>query len=813
MPRFRVSLTRLLVATLLGLFALALPLRVSAAPAKKIYAGVYLRDVTRFDQKDGVFDVDLELWAKWLGDFNHDNLTIANAGDTNFNLVSEESDGAWHSARWRVRGTLRGEFPLQRFPFDRQTLSIALELPATMGDLQPDLAGSGVRERFSVTGWLYDPVFVPRTTHDTYRSDWGSIAHEGKPTKVQRVMFDVTLRRPLLMATTKLFLPLMVILLVAMIALMIHPRWLDVRAGVGVTALLACFAFQFSVADTMPNVSYITTADLLFLAAYGITALLLLVSVVASYLHDKEREKLWRRLDVGALLSTPLAIALILGLAAHEPSRAHATTVAPVRGARPPSARDVVRIGVNTLETAAGGLAGRGTNWGTLREELDGTNVPVLVEEAPSITNESLRFLADGKLDVTWRLRAGLKWSDAQPLSAEDLAFALKVSPDPYVVDVRVASPRELVVRYRDRVAAALESITPLPRHVLQSVFDKGGYDAVRDYRRTHILPSSGPYKVTEFKPNELCVLEANPHFVGPKPSIRRIELKRYASDEALVAAFNDKQVDLIAPNALAPEVAEGLAKVRPDAVKIRPSDVLYFLHADLEVPELTSLEARRALLMAFDRDRLRRDTFGDMARVAHVPVPGALPEGAQVLRYDPDAARKALSALGLTGHKIRLSHAARAVDRDVVQQLVRDAAAVGITLEPVEVEKLTDLYRKRKHGGLLLTSTTGERDAAPEKYWGIPQVGGQFDPKFRSEAYDDAIADLVSREEHALYPERRDQIRNLLFVDFSKRLPNLPLVFLADSIVAVPELDGFEEGSGVNFGTTLERWHFAATR
>jgi hypothetical protein len=78
---------------------------------------------------------------------------------------------------------------------------------------------------------------------------------------------------------------------------------------------------------------------------------------------------------------------------------------------------------------------------------------------------------------------------------------------------------------------------------------------------------------------------------------------------------------------------------------------------------------------------------------------------------------------------------------------------------------------------------------------------------------YDETIAALVEREEHALYPERREQIRDLLFVEYSKRLPSLPLVFLADAIVAVPDLHGFEAGSGVNFGTALERWHFTATR
>jgi peptide/nickel transport system substrate-binding protein len=782
----------------------------AAAPAKQVYAGVYLHDVTKFDQKDGVFDVDLELWAKWLGDFDPDKLRIANSAAAERTLLGQEADGEWRSARWRVRGTLRGEFPLQRFPFDRQTLGVVLELPESEGKLVPDLAGSGMRERFSVTGWLYDPVFSPSERQGTYRSDLGSIAHEGKPTPVRRVAFEVTLSRPLLMAGTKLFLPLAVILLVALIALAVHPKWLDVRSGVGVTALLACFAFQFSVADTMPNVSYMTIADTLFLVAYALTAVLLCISVLAAHLHDRGLPKGWKWLDIGSCVVLPIVLVITLFVTIGEPSAPAPAPVAKLGGERPKSERPLVRIGIDQLATPLGGLAGRGSNWGTVRTELDGTRIAALVEQVPSITNDSLRFLADGSLEVTWRLREGLSWSDGKPLTAEDLEFALQVSPDPRIVESRVASVRELVVRYNDRVAVALESITPLPKHALEAAFKKGGYDAVREHRRTNVLPSAGPYRVVEFKLEDHVFLEANKHFAGPPPSIKRIEIRRYPDDAALVRAFEEGQIDLIAPNAISPEAAKDLATRKPDAVKIRPSEILTFIHPDLGNPLLSPLEARRALLMAIDREKLGMETFGDAARVAHVPVPGKEPQGTTVIGFDLEGARKLFEAHGLVGKKIPLFHGPTPVDRAVAKQIVADVAAAGVTLEPNEVKKLNDLYRKRKHGGLLLSSTTGERDSQPEKYWSLPQVGGKYDRKWRSVAYTNEIAELVEREERALYDERREQIRDLLFVEFSKRLPNLPILFLADRIAAVPDLEGWTQGSGINFGTTIERWHFA---
>jgi len=140
---------------------LAAPAAVSADDEQRVYVGVYLHDVTQFDQKNGVFDADVELWAKWLGEFDHDQLQIANGADIERTFLGHDVDGTWNSARWRVRGTLRGEFPVHRFPFDEQTLAVVLELPDRYGTLVPDVASSGMASSFSrwvsVSGWPKRP--------------------------------------------------------------------------------------------------------------------------------------------------------------------------------------------------------------------------------------------------------------------------------------------------------------------------------------------------------------------------------------------------------------------------------------------------------------------------------------------------------------------------------------------------------------------------------------------------------------------------------------------------------------------------------
>ena len=282
-----VSRALLLTSLLVGVLAPALA---RAEPAERAYVGVYLHDVTHFDQRNGTFAVDADVWLKWHGELDPSRLRVQNASVELETIdLGETNDGDWHSHRYHLRGTLRGEFPLHRFPFDVQTLGIQFELPGVDTELVPDLAGSGIASTFSVTGWHYEPKFQPRVRHMVYASDLGTIEQEGRSTKISRVGFEVTLERPTITIAVKLFLPLVLLLLIALIALYLAPDLVDARTGIGVTVLLACFAFQFTVAGTIPDVSYLTVVDELFILAYALSTLTLIVTVAAYWLHRTDQ--------------------------------------------------------------------------------------------------------------------------------------------------------------------------------------------------------------------------------------------------------------------------------------------------------------------------------------------------------------------------------------------------------------------------------------------------------------------------------------------------------------------------------------------
>lgn len=782
--------------------------------AKRVYVGIYLHDVTKLDQRDGLFDVELDLWVKWRGDFDPSRVEVGNAtSELTREELSKEADGDWHSARWRLRGTLRGEFPLQRFPFDSQTLAVVLEMPAGNIELIPDLASSGIHPHFSITGWRYDPHFAVKKTQEVFRSDLGSLAGEGKPSTVNRVHFELSLHRPGLSVAIKLILPLLIIMLVALLALFIEPGKIDVRSSIGVTALLACFAFQFTVSGTLPEVAYLTIADGMFLVSYVVTTTSLLISIINNGLLRSERLPRARKIDRVARVLLPVVALLPIAIMARPPKAPSRATIEPLpKLAVEKSARNVVRIGTLTLSSIPGAPGGAGVFWGLVHKEPDDTSWAVFADTKAQVDTDTLRFLADGELEVAWRLRHGAKWSDGKPILASDVAFALEVSKDPDLVEVRVVSPRELVLRYQERIAAALDGPTPYPQHALQAAFKAGGYAAVREARGKQIVPSNGPYRVVEFELDKKMVLEANPHFLGPAPAIGRVEVTRFADSAAAIAAFERGEIDVFAPNTATPEDARKLRERRRDAVTLRPSSQFIFLAPDPTDVRLQKRDVRRALLLAIDRERIRREVFGDEGRVAVMPIPQSNELAAEKTPFDPDQARALLKAAGLADMELPITHGPGYIDAKISEMIVEDLQRVGVRARTNPIAKAADAYRERKWPGLINHVMRGSRETSSMAWWNLPLKDGQYLDETRTDAFDETIAELVDRERRALYPERRDQLRDRLFVEYTKRLPTLPIVFSADRLVADPKLRNWDHGPDSRFGAGIERWYFVAS-
>jgi hypothetical protein len=177
----------------------------------------------------------------------------------------------------RIHSTLHARYDLKRFPFDEQQLLLELadaEYDASdlAFDPKPLHLGLGDDAREELVAWTL--LGHPSFTLSQHAFSW----EEGAPAYAHATI-GILARRQVGFYLTRFFLPLLLIVAVAMTVFWIHPEDLGSQVGIGVTCLLAVIAFQFAEATSLPAVAYLTFADRVYAICYFAIALALIESI------------------------------------------------------------------------------------------------------------------------------------------------------------------------------------------------------------------------------------------------------------------------------------------------------------------------------------------------------------------------------------------------------------------------------------------------------------------------------------------------------------------------------------------------------
>lgn len=474
----------------------------------------------------------------------------------------------------------------------------------------------------------------------------------------------------------------------------------------------------------------------------------------------------------------------------------------------PPSSRDRLRVGTTFFASIPSSHLAPGLFWKLVEPSPNGVKASFL-RRIPTVENGGAAILPGGRFEVRWQLLPSLRWSDGTPVRAEDLVMSHRLEPSTHTLEARVSGDDTAVFVWSDHWAKAVEGFEPFPSSVFEPLLASGGREAARSHRATNATPGLGPYRVVDVQIGKHMVIEANPHFAGPPPSIPRVELHCSKDTARLVRQFEAGEIDLIVPNSITVEQAEDLRQRRPDAVHIRPSRHYALLYPDVSHPLLSSVEARQALMTAIDRVALSKHVYGRADLVAHCPVLGLGPGAVKTYAFDGDQAKADLRRLGLAGASLPLYHTKWTVDVKIATLIEEQLEASGVSIERREVARASELVRERRHGGLVLHSL---REVGPEvvaAHFNLPELGADYDRTVRHSGFDDWTASLLDREERAIDPVRRAQLRRDLWRAYADRLPVLPLVFLLERVVVDPALRGWDGNPSQPFGAELERWYF----
>jgi peptide/nickel transport system substrate-binding protein len=268
---------------------------------------------------------------------------------------------------------------------------------------------------------------------------------------------------------------------------------------------------------------------------------------------------------------------------------------------------------------------------------------------------------------LTWRfyLRSGARWSDGEPVTAEDVVFSFKAFTDsildaparPYLQGKLIVSSegREAVLirftkAYPEQLYDATYHVRIIPRHIWTAI-PSGAWAG--DTALSHLV-GSGSYRLTEWRRGQHAILEASPT-TERQPTIRRVVWRFAADPDAALDLILSHEADLL-------ETVNGaarLGRVRGDTALVAvsyPSAAYGFLGFQIEGPGgrphpvLGDRSIRRALTLAVDRQAVARAVFGDEAKVPPGPMSQLLwiwDDQIQVLGQDLAEAQRLLDLAG----------------------------------------------------------------------------------------------------------------------------------------------------------------------
>ena len=305
-------------------------------------------------------------------------------------------------------------------------------------------------------------------------------------------------------------------------------------------------------------------------------------------------------------------------------------------------------------------------------------------------------YLKEDNLTWVFNLRKGARFHDGSEITAEDVKFSLE-----RILDPRFKSPIEWAMElveggeeYRKGQTKDLKGINVLNEYCVSIKLVKPysgfllniaqffcGIISKDNYRGGNIV-GCGPYKIAEAN-SEKCILDAFADYFGGAPYVDKIIIDFAPEDAAEELAKGNLDFISVEDKTTVEKIQ---SNINLDYFEKNVA-VTYYVGFNLNSnsPFITNKEARKALNMAINKERIIEDILGGLGEASKGPIPfGMLDTAPRGYPYDIRKAKDILNRLGLTGGMGKLKILARNVEDTSVYNsigdfIIEDLKKIGI--------------------------------------------------------------------------------------------------------------------------------------
>lgn len=244
---------------------------------REVVVGVYINDVQQLDLQTHSYAMDFYVWLRWQDPEANPSATLEYMnpfqlwGHMPTPLYEEPQDlpdGSKYMAI-RYQGQFNSKLPLEKYPFDNQSLVVEFEdssAGATKQIFVPDENPISLNPEMTLPGYV---LGTPTLTvaSKPYPTNFGDTSlAELEP--YSRVTFAVPVHRPWITYAIKVILPIFLIVICGALVFFIQPTYVEGRIGMGISALLTLVVLQLTSNSQLPEVDYLMMIDMLYFVAY-----------------------------------------------------------------------------------------------------------------------------------------------------------------------------------------------------------------------------------------------------------------------------------------------------------------------------------------------------------------------------------------------------------------------------------------------------------------------------------------------------------------------------------------------------------------
>lgn len=187
------------------------------------------------------------------------------------------------------------EFPLDEFIMKIQIVAINPDVIFIVSNNSPENRS----HRYSISGWKIN-------------SEWIEVGVGIERFKdLANTTYFITAKRNINYYIWKVIIPLAMVVFMSWLVFWVDPIQIGAQLTIGATAMLTMIAYQFTLSNLIPPVSYLTRLDTFILLSNIIVFIALLEAILTSNLVSHDKKTIARRIDYLARFIFPILFAMV----------------------------------------------------------------------------------------------------------------------------------------------------------------------------------------------------------------------------------------------------------------------------------------------------------------------------------------------------------------------------------------------------------------------------------------------------------------------------------------------------------------------